>query len=152
MNLSHRKYQLEDREKCLEIHDHAVRKTHAFLGKNGLKIQRNKLESDLANPDSNVIIIERYGKPIGFASYQIEGETLKLRGLFVELKSQKKGSGTFLMKYFQENHKGINLAVFEKNQGGIEFYEKKGFLKSEPKLDDESKENYLEMTWQSSEE
>jgi N-acetylglutamate synthase-like GNAT family acetyltransferase len=151
MNLSHRKYQLEDREKCLEIYDHAVRKTHAFLGKKGLKIQRNKLELDLDNPDSTAIIIERYGKPIGFASCQIQGETLKLRGLFVELKSQKKGGGTFLMKYFQENYKAINLAVFEKNPDGIDFYEKREFSKSEPRLDGESRENYLEMTWQSSE-
>ena len=50
--------------------------------------------------------------------------------LIVDSQYQKKGIGTTLLDSVKQSKPSLALGIFEENQAGIEFFEKRGFLKT----------------------
>ncbi|HIJ53015.1 MAG TPA: GNAT family N-acetyltransferase [Planctomycetes bacterium] len=50
--------------------------------------------------------------------------------MVVDSQYQKKGIGTALLNFVMERKESLALGIFQKNQAGIEFFEKRGFAKA----------------------
>ena len=92
-----------------------------------------------------MIVIEKYGKVVGFVSFINEAA---MTGFFIRPSVQRKGLGGVLMKYVQSHKRKIKLAVYAKNQNAISFYEHHGFSRTEPKINEENNQPYIEMHWE----
>ena len=143
-NISIRAYEDSDKKKVFEIYDNASKRAHHFLSDKERSKQRRSMEKTLPLPNCETFVVERYGHVVGFASV-IDGD--KLAAIFVKPGSQRKGIGKALMNHLKESQENVNLAVYVKNYDAVRFYEGQGFEKSESKLDQETKQQYVEMNW-----
>lgn len=77
---------------------------------------------------------------IGIADHYIEG-------IFVAKKYQSQGIGSQLISYAKESHASLTLQVYQKNTPSISFYKKENFKIIEEKIDAQTKEKELLMSW-----
>jgi ribosomal protein S18 acetylase RimI-like enzyme len=139
-----REYQPSDRSEILDIYQSASEKTHAFLGMKNLVKEQKIMEESFSDPNNKCVVIERYGKVVGFTSFVSE---IAMSAIFIKPNLQRKGLGKILLQYIQLEKEKIKLAVYVENKIAIEFYEKNGFEISESKTN-ENGHKYVEMIWE----
>ena len=92
-------------------------------------------------PNSDTWVYEKDAEIVGFIS-MIGNE---IGGLFVIPSKLGKGIGTQLINFVGENHKDLEVEVFEKNKIGRAFYKKHGFHLIKEFTHQESGENVIRM-------
>lgn len=102
------------------------------------------MEESFSDPNNKCVVIERYGKVVGFTSFVSE---IAMSAIFIKPNLQRKGLGKILLQYIQLEKEKIKLAVYVENKIAIEFYEKNGFEISESKTN-ENGHKYVEMIWE----
>ncbi|NLB88927.1 MAG: GNAT family N-acetyltransferase, partial [Syntrophomonadaceae bacterium] len=70
-----------------------------------------------------------------------------IAGLFVEANSQSKGIGKVLLDYVKEKNDELFLHVYKKNERGINFYLREGFVITNEQIDKNTNEIELVMKW-----
>lgn len=66
--------------------------------------------------------------------------------LIVDSQYQKNGIGTALLDFVKQSKPSLALGIFEENQAGIDFFEKRGFLKTGAYESQEGHKKF-DMTW-----
>ncbi len=135
-----RKHIEKDLEQILNVWYHSSTLAHPFLKFEFVE----KVKSDMRNiyiPDSDTWVYEKDLEIVGFIS-MIGNE---IGGLFVMPSILGKGIGTQLVNFVSENHKNLEVEVFEKNKIGRAFYDKHGFQLVKEFTHQESRENVLKM-------
>ena len=135
-----RKHIEKDLEQILNVWYHSSTLAHPFLKLEFVE----KVKSDMRNiyiPDSDTWVYEKDLEIVGFIS-MIGNE---IGGLFVMPSILGKGIGTQLVNFVSENHKNLEVEVFEKNKIGRAFYDKHGFQLVKEFTHQESRENVLKM-------
>ena len=135
-----RKHIEKDLEQILNVWYHSSTLAHPFLKFEFVE----KVKSDMRNiyiPDSDTWVYEKDLEIVGFIS-MIGNE---IGGLFVMPSILGKGIGTQLVNFVSENHKNLEVEVFEKNKIGRAFYDKHGFRLVKEFTHQESRENVLKM-------
>jgi ribosomal protein S18 acetylase RimI-like enzyme len=94
-------------------------------------------------PKSKILVFEESGEVKGFAG--LTGDYIA--GIFVDAKSQSKGIGKSLLDSIKHNHSHLTLHVYKKNAGAIRFYLKEGFEITKERIDENTGEAELEMSW-----
>ena len=135
-----RKHTEKDLERILNIWYHSSTLAHPFLKMDFVE----KVKSDMRNlyiPGSETWVYEKDAEIIGFIS-MIGNE---IGGLFVMPDKQGNGIGTQLVNFICENHKNLEVEVFEKNKNGRAFYDQYGFNLLSEFTHEESGEKVLRM-------
>ena len=135
-----RKHIEKDLEQILNVWYHSSTLAHPFLKLEFVE----KVKSDMRNiyiPDSDTWVYEMDLEIVGFIS-MIDNE---IGGLFVMPRILGKGIGTQLINFVGNNHKNLEVEVFEKNKIGRAFYDKHGFYLVKEFIHLESGENVLRM-------
>lgn len=70
-----------------------------------------------------------------------------IAGIFVSNKMQSKGIGKKLLNYCKNNLDELVLDVYQKNERAVQFYLREGFVITEEKIDENTKEIEYEMKW-----
>lgn len=70
-----------------------------------------------------------------------------IAGIFVSNKMQSKGIGKKLLAYCKNNLDELTLDVYQKNERAVQFYLREGFVITEEKIDENTKEIEYEMKW-----
>ncbi|MGB2808548.1 MAG: GNAT family N-acetyltransferase [Sedimentisphaerales bacterium] len=66
--------------------------------------------------------------------------------MVVDSQYQKKGIGTAMLNFLKEQKTSLALGIFQENQAGIEFFEKRGFIKPGAYASPEGYQKF-NMTW-----
>jgi len=135
-----RKHIEKDLEQILNVWYHSSTLAHPFLKLEFVE----KVKSDMRNiyiPGSDTWVYEKDSQIVGFIS-MIENE---IGGLFVMPSDIGKGIGTRLVNFIGENHKILEVEVFENNKIGRAFYDKHGFCLVNKFIHPESGESVLRM-------
>ena len=93
-------------------------------------------------PYSDTVVFELDGRPVGFIS-TMNGFVL---GLYVHPEHQGVGIGRQLLNHVKATTQALELHVFAKNERGVSFYRREGFVAGEP-LIDPSGEQLTTMRW-----
>ncbi|KAB1437964.1 N-acetyltransferase [Candidatus Galacturonibacter soehngenii] len=70
-----------------------------------------------------------------------------IAGIFVSNKMQSKGIGKKLLAHCKNNLDELTLDVYQKNERAVQFYLREGFVITEEKIDENTKEIEYEMKW-----
>lgn len=62
-------------------------------------------------------------------------------------RAKSKGIGKSLLDSIKHNHSHLTLHVYKKNAGAIRFYLKEGFEITKERIDENTGEAELEMSW-----
>lgn len=98
------------------------------------------LKKNLAKPYSEFIIADDGADMLGMAYASQKDHKLSiLSQLYVHPEHQKKGVGSLLLAEVESAFPGVyalQLEVIDKNRNAVEFYESRGFEKTNTKIDD----------------
>lgn len=136
-----RKHTEKDLEIIMKIWQKSSTLAHPFLSSTFVE----KVESDMRNvyiPGSDTWVYESDGVLVGFIS-MIDNE---IGGLFVMPEYHSKGLGTRLLDFVAKFNDQLEVEVFEKNEIGRSFYNKKGFNLSKGYIHQQSGERVLRLT------
>lgn len=136
-----RKHTEKDLEPIMKIWQLSSTMAHPFLNSTFVE----KVESDMRNvyiPGSDTWVYENDGVLVGFIS-MIDNE---IGGLFVSPEYHSKGLGTKLLDFVGKFNAQLEVEVFEKNEIGRSFYDKKGFILSKDYIHQQSGERVLRLS------
>ena len=138
-----KKFKKEDTEVIMEIWKESAIRAHNFISdsywlENYENVKNNYL------PNSTTYIYEEDGEIKGFASI-LEGEFIG--GLFVKINSQRRGIGSEIIKFLKEKYEKLQLAVYDKNIGALNFYLRSDFEVINSEIDEKTKEKEHLMEW-----
>ena len=139
-----RAYQDSDKQVFLEIYDAAIPPAHYFLEESVLLSQRQSAENLLNQDWAETFVLEDNREIVGFATFINESA---MAGFFIDPNRQGVGLGKYFMEHIQHCKQTIELAVYEKNQKAVRFYQHNNFMQTGKKVDESSNEEYLEMVW-----
>ena len=71
-----------------------------------------------------------------------------IAGIFVLSAYRSLGIGTQLLNTAKSDHQQLTLAVYKKNAAALRFYQKNHFDSQEERLDPETNESEVLMSWQ----
>ena len=94
-------------------------------------------------PLSEVYVCEVKGEIAGFIG--LDGDYIA--GLFVSKQYQSLGVGTTLIEFIKQQHFTLTLAVYKKNEKVMQFYRKQNFVVIEERIDSNTNEAELLMSW-----
>ena len=94
-------------------------------------------------PLSEVYVYEVEGEIAGFIG--LDGDYIA--GLFVGKQYQSQGIGTSLIEFIKQQHFALTLAVYKKNEKAMRFYHKQNFVVMEERIDSNTNEAELLMSW-----
>ena len=94
-------------------------------------------------PLSEVYVCEVKGEIAGFIG--LDGDYIA--GLFVSKQYQSLGVGTTLIEFIKQQHFTLTLAVYKKNENVMQFYRKQNFVVIEERIDSNTNEAELLMSW-----
>jgi len=94
-------------------------------------------------PRASIYVYEMDKQIVGF----IGMVDTYIEGIFVAKKYQSQGIGRQLISYAKESHASLTLQVYQKNTSSVSFYKKENFKIMEEKMDAQTKEKELLMTW-----
>jgi len=121
---------------------------HNFVSDNPQQFWRSKKGDFLLETiDADGYVWEEDGVIKGFMTMKND----HILELFVDSVYQNKGIGTALMNLAKKTNNSLKTNVYEKNQQGIQFYEKESFTKIEPYIEDFSGQAKFKMIWKKQE-
>ncbi len=113
---------------------------HEFIDEDYWKSQRNEMKEKYFPMSENYVICNEK-EVVGFIS-MVDNY---LAALFIDIKHQGKGYGKELLNFIKEQRKNIQLKVYKKNIEAVNFYLRKGFVKIEELLDEQTAEDEFLM-------
>lgn len=113
----------EDGDKIIEIWKAANIQANDFID-SGFWIGIAEIVKDNFFPISDIYVYESDGEIRGFISIV---DSTFLSGLFVAIDMQNKQIGSSLLNFVMERYPLLELAVYDKNIRGVEFFLSKGF-------------------------
>jgi len=143
-DVSIRVYEASDKQRFLEIYDAVMPQSHHFLDKETLLRQRIRVEESLEEPTSEIFVLEKGEKVVGFATFVTE---TAMAEFFIDSQFQKQGLGGKLMNYIQKNKPKICLVVYKRNRNAVKFYRHKGFQIQSQEREKPQQPLYFEMQW-----
>ena len=132
-----RKREEKDNNEIVKVWFEASSIAHPFLDADFVEKEKKDL-IDIYLPNADIWVCVENNTVIGFIS-MLGNE---IGGLFVSPNKQSKGIGTQLVNFVWELYSELEVEVFEKNQIGIAFYEKYGFVQIKRYYHTESR-NYM---------
>lgn len=95
--------------------------------------------------DSTIYVYYVDKQIVGFAGLYEQ----YIAGIFIKDNYRNKGIGSLLLKRLKGDYKGLNLYVYEKNEGAIRFYTKHQFEIRSKEFEVETQEYEYLMGWDS---
>lgn len=135
-----RKHTPKDLNLILDIWYQASTLAHPFLDDAFVEQVKTAMR-DMYVPGSETWVYEQNNNILGFIS-MMDNE---IGGLFVLPNQHGKGIGTQLLNYIKPNYKNLEVEVFEKNNIGRRFYDKKGFKQTHNYFHEPSGQNVLRL-------
>lgn len=96
-------------------------------------------------PDSTIYVYYADNQIIGFAGLYEQ----YIAGIFITDNYRNKGIGRLLLERLKRDYNGLNLYVYEKNEGAIRFYTKHQFEIKSKEFEAETQEYEYLMKWDS---
>ncbi|MEB7783500.1 GNAT family N-acetyltransferase [Mammaliicoccus sciuri] len=96
-------------------------------------------------PDSTIYVYYADNQIIGFAGLYEQ----YIAGVFITDNYRNKGIGRLLLERLKRDYNGLNLYVYEKNEGAIRFYTKHQFEIKSKEFEAETQEYEYLMKWDS---
>lgn len=96
-------------------------------------------------PDSTIYVYYVDNQIVGFTGLYEQ----YIAGIFFKDNYRNKGIGSLLLKRLKGDYKGLNLYVYEKNEGAIRFYTKHQFEIRSKEFEVETQEYEYLMGWDS---
>ncbi|MGW7899876.1 GNAT family N-acetyltransferase [Staphylococcus shinii] len=96
-------------------------------------------------PDSTIYVYYDDNQIVGFAGLYEQ----YIAGVFITEKHRNKGIGKLLLERLKSDYNGLNLHVYEKNEGAIRFYTKHQFEIRSKEFEAETQEYEYLMKWDS---
>ena len=93
---------------------------------------------------AEVYVFEEKGKVEGFIG--LDGEYVS--GIFVAEEERSRGVGRDLLNHVKALRPALSLNVYEKNERGVRFYQREGFIIQEQDADPETGESEFVMRWE----
>ena len=93
---------------------------------------------------AEVYVFEEKGKVEGFIG--LDGEYVS--GIFVAEEARSRGVGRDLLNHVKALRPALSLNVYEKNERGVRFYQREGFVIQEQDTDPETGESEFVMRWE----
>ncbi|RIO46165.1 GNAT family N-acetyltransferase [Staphylococcus hyicus] len=117
--------------------------THDFIKRDYWIDNVDKVKNML--PDSTIYVYYVDNQIVGFAGLYEK----YIAGIFIKDNYRNKGIGSLLLKRLKGDYKGLNLYVYEKNEGAIRFYTKHQFEIRSKEFEVETQEYEYLMGWDS---
>ena len=133
----------EDSDRIIEIWKAANIQANDFID-SGFWIGIAEIVKDNYFPVSDIYVYESDGEIRGFISIV---DSTFLSGLFVALDMQNKQIGSSLLNFVMERYPLLELAVYDKNIHGVEFFLSKGFKVIKSQTDTNTGEIEHIMEW-----
>lgn len=96
-------------------------------------------------PDSSIYVYYADNQIVGFAGLYEQ----YIAGIFITDNYRNKGIGKLLLERLKSDYNGLNLHVYEKNEGAIRFYTKHQFEIRSKEFEAETQEYEYLMKWYS---
>ena len=93
---------------------------------------------------AEVYVFEEKGKVEGFIG--LDGEYVS--GIFVAEETRSRGVGRDLLNHVKALRPALSLNVYEKNERGVRFYQREGFVIQKQDTDPETGESEFVMRWE----
>lgn len=138
-----RELEANDINKVMEIWKHATIEAHSFINKKYWLGKYNEVK-DAYIPMSKTFIYAENNDIKGFISI-LNNDFIG--ALFVDISSQGKGIGSQLVDFVKKRYNKLSLAVYKNNKKAVEFYKSAGFDLYEEKMDEDTNEKELIMTY-----
>ena len=135
-----RKHTPKDLNSILDIWYQASTLAHPFLDDAFVEQVKTAMR-DIYVPGSETWVYEQNNNILGFIG-MMDNE---IGGLFVLPNQHGKGIGAQLLNYIKPNYKNLEVEVFEKNNLGRGFYDKKGFKQMYNYFHEPSGQNVLRL-------
>lgn len=129
-----RPFNLEDLDDVMTIWFEENIKAHSFISADSFKLNRDMVRMIL--PMSEVYVQDINGVK-GFIG--LTGDFIS--GLFIADGHQHKGLGSSLITKAKDLHSHLSVAVYTKNDGAYQFYQRQGFDVVETRLNEETGES-----------
>jgi putative acetyltransferase len=124
-----RKMESHDIKKVVELWYETSLQAHDFISPDYWKENKEAMAGKYL-PESETYLAMEEGNIVGFVS-MIDNY---LAAIFIKTDKQGSGTGKKLLNYIKERRATIQLKVYKKNSGSVQFYEKQGFkIRSENK-------------------
>lgn len=136
-----RTFQMEDIDNIMKIWLETNIEAHDFIPPSYWVNNYNMVKEML--PRASIYVYEMDKQIVGF----IGMVDTYIEGIFVAKKYQSQGIGRQLISYAKESHASLTLQVYQKNTSSVSFYKKENFKIMEEKMDAQTKEKELLMTW-----
>ncbi|MFC6253722.1 GNAT family N-acetyltransferase [Secundilactobacillus hailunensis] len=114
---------------------------HPFVAAKYWQDQATEVSQQLAK--ATIYVVQQDDQIIGFAGMQM----YNLAGLFVKPGYRNTGIGSLLLFALKSDYQRIDLAVYEKNEKAVRFYQKHDFDESDRVVDQDTDEVELKMKW-----
>lgn len=134
-------FQIEDIDNIMKIWLETNIEAHDFIPPSYWENNYNMVKEML--PSASIYVYEMDKQIVGF----IGMVDTYIEGIFVAKKYQSQGIGRQLISYAKESHASLTLQVYQKNTSSVSFYKKENFKIMEEKMDAQTKEKELLMTW-----
>lgn len=136
-----RAFQIDDIDNIMKIWLETNIEAHDFIPPSYWENHYDMVKEML--PRASIYVYEMDKQIVGFIGMTDN----YIEGIFVAKKYQSQGIGSQLISYAKENYASLSLQVYQKNTPSISFYEKENFKIIEEKIDAQTKEKELLMSW-----
>lgn len=116
---------------------------HDFIDQKYWESQQTEMKEKYI-PMSETYIISNENKVVGFVSMMDN----YLAALFIDVQFQGEGYGKGLLDFIKGKRGNMQLKVYKRNKGAVDFYLKNDFVIKEAKLDEQTSEEEYVMIWE----
>ena len=133
----------QDESRIMTIWLTATIKAHPFIERSYWMRHFDAVKNSYL-PFAQTYVYIVHGRIVGFISIK-DGRTIG--ALFVDVRHQRRGIGSVLMRHVQAKHSELKLSVYVRNICAVAFYKKAGFIVQNEHTDIDTGEQEYTMRW-----